>query len=501
MTVYSADETFSIERRLVGALVGGRAVRALDTDAYKLSMAQAGFPLRPETFTLTFRRGPGPWLNPFDLAAVVRELRPTLPDSGEQSFLDRWGYGLSPDMEQALGAPVEVWAVPKGCWFGAREPVLVVSSTSLVASWMEPLALMLHYPIQVATAARLGQRRFEVTCADEAAIVRLAFEAAGLGVEPEITIQEAAYRARVRATALELGQALGGQAQRAFEVGMRSATCLAQHRIALEECARAGIGRTSNLGLAYALGLTPVGTTGHEHQQRYGDDVRAFRAIRDRRPGVPSYLFDTFDPIRLGIPAIETVVEETPTRPFAIRFDSGDQDAQFRRLHDYTARRAAPATFIFEDGYDAARTLANERRVAARGLPPDRAWYGYGGALVSAPAFSPSTRDHVSAAWKLSESGGAARMKFSGTAGKASTPGRPCSFIRVRGDGELDRLIGQKGEEPPAGFAPLESAPEGVADGRPLRIGESPATRRLIALAEAEREDAVASARRARTTA
>ena len=37
----------------------------LATDAYKFSMAAAGFPLRTETFTYTHRRG-GPHFLPFD---------------------------------------------------------------------------------------------------------------------------------------------------------------------------------------------------------------------------------------------------------------------------------------------------------------------------------------------------------------------------------------------------------------------------------------------------
>jgi len=66
----------SIEQRLVKAMVGADRPSVLDTDAYKLAMAQAGAPLRPETFYLTFRRmTQGPWYNPFDLDEFFRAPR------------------------------------------------------------------------------------------------------------------------------------------------------------------------------------------------------------------------------------------------------------------------------------------------------------------------------------------------------------------------------------------------------------------------------------------
>src|SRR5690606_8699261 len=71
----------------------------LATDAYKFSMAQAGFPLRRETFYLSFRFGGFQYV-PFDLAAIVRahvaDLRPG-PD--DLAFARAHGYGLSDAME------------------------------------------------------------------------------------------------------------------------------------------------------------------------------------------------------------------------------------------------------------------------------------------------------------------------------------------------------------------------------------------------------------------
>lgn len=59
-------------------------ISLLHTDKYKPAMALAGFYLRRETFTLTFRKG-GPFLVPFDLAERVQALR---PDPEEEAFAD-----------------------------------------------------------------------------------------------------------------------------------------------------------------------------------------------------------------------------------------------------------------------------------------------------------------------------------------------------------------------------------------------------------------------------
>lgn len=490
----------SIEQRLVKAILGRDRASALDTDAYKLSMAQAGFPLRPEAFCMTFRRGDGPWHNPFDLREVIELFRPELPDLKERGFLQTWGYGLTPAMEMALGTTTDVWAVPKGAWFSASEPIIVPYSASFFSSWLEPLSLMLQYPIQVATAALNGEREFDCTCVDDAKIVRIACEAVGI-VNIKVNVREAEYRERVRANALAVVEALGGEAERAFEVGLRAATCFQQHRIVLEELRRVGIVRTSNLRLAYELNLIPVGTTGHEHQQRYGIDVNAFRAIRDSRPETPSYLFDTYDPMKIGIPAIMRVVSENPAARCSFRFDSGDQDAQFRRLWEFARKGCPHAAFIFEDSYTADKVADNERFLAVLDFPREQAWYGFGGYFVSQPSFTPYTRDTVSAAYKLCETSGQPRMKFSGSPGKQSHPGRPVTFVRiaeptVSGQTSYDRLVGQRGEEPPEGFVLLEDLSPTVDTDlceRTGRVGRSDGTLRLVRAAERERDEMYAA--------
>ena len=106
---------------------------------------------------------------------------------------------------------------------------------------------------------------------------------------------------------------------------MRAASCLSQHRIALKAIKEAGILRTSNVFLAKELGMIPVGTMGHEHPERFGSDYNSFATMRDRVPGFVSYLPDTFDSIRSGIPAAIKAIEECQDRPAGIRFDSEER--------------------------------------------------------------------------------------------------------------------------------------------------------------------------------
>ena len=71
---------------------------SLATDAYKYSMAQAGFPLRRETFYFSFRRG-GPQFVPFDLEAIVREMLDEVgPTAEDLEFARASGYTVSDAM-------------------------------------------------------------------------------------------------------------------------------------------------------------------------------------------------------------------------------------------------------------------------------------------------------------------------------------------------------------------------------------------------------------------
>jgi nicotinic acid phosphoribosyltransferase len=66
----------------------------LATDGYKLSMAEAGWPLRKETFYFSFRRG-GAQVVPFDVEAMVRSLLPRATDD-DYAYLEGNEYAMGP---------------------------------------------------------------------------------------------------------------------------------------------------------------------------------------------------------------------------------------------------------------------------------------------------------------------------------------------------------------------------------------------------------------------
>lgn len=438
------------EQQVATAMLAGHSPSVLMTDAYKFSMAQAGFPLRTETFYLSFRKR-GWYFVPFDLAAIVYCLRPQLPSAAEEDYLAGTAYVMNTAMRKALSGALDVRAAPRGSWVRENEPILTVTAPSFLASVLEPMLVWLNYPIQVATAAVTeGQRAFCCTCEDEARITALTLDAVGV-MDATITVDEAAYRDGVTANTRAVLDAVNQQPGRLFEVGMRAATCLAMHRTALEEAFAAGLTQTSNVYLARQLALTPVGTSGHEHQQRWGDDLKAFRALRDMRSQAPGYLIDTFDARHLGIPAAQRAIEESD-RSCAIRFDSGDQAELLASLVANDTR----AAFIFMDGMNPDKISKLEVAAAALGVPAERRLFGCGGFLIADPAPTSLTRNHVSAVYKLCQSGTRPVMKFSAI-GKQSVPGRPVIFRRTAGNGPVG-LIGQQDEVPPFGYQDLSKA-------------------------------------------
>ena len=306
--------------------------RITETDAYKLSMGEAGFPLRTETFYYTHRRGGyyGWHFMPIDAEKYVKGL---LPDSHMQldedyKFLEENSYTVGAAYRKAfsLTDTVTVSAIPEGSWFYNREPAFSATGPSAVSSWLEPTTLMLNFVVQVATQAKtntLPQKMF-ATCEEEKELILSTCALVGRKA-PEVEVRSDEFYQDILAKAKALVDAVGGNPDRIFEVGMRAVSCMEQHRIALSAIKEAGIMRTSNVYLAKELGMIPVGTMGHEHIQRFGNDYQAFITMRDRFPGFISYLPDTFDSIRSGIPAALRAIQERPDRNAGIRFDSEDR--------------------------------------------------------------------------------------------------------------------------------------------------------------------------------
>src|SRR5262245_24232678 len=115
----------------------------LATDGYKFSMAEAGWPLRRETFYYAHRKG-GPQLLPFDVDEEVQRLLPE-PAPGDYAYLDEHGYLLGAGFKAAIlrRDELSVRALPRGAWFHPREPVFSLEGPSALVSWLEPLVLQL----------------------------------------------------------------------------------------------------------------------------------------------------------------------------------------------------------------------------------------------------------------------------------------------------------------------------------------------------------------------
>jgi nicotinate phosphoribosyltransferase len=454
----------------------------LATDGYKLSMAEAGYPLRRETFYLSHRLG-GPQVVPFDTEALVARLLPEV-DDGDYAFLARYDYDMGAGFKAAMRdrASLRVRALPKGTWFLPREPWLTVTGPSALVSWLEPLLLQASFRVQVATLGLLDPDALPrelgvLTCDEELEIVRETLDAVGVPAPP-LRADPGAYGARVAARVKEL-VALTGDASRFFEVGLRAATCLSQHRIALEAAKSAGLTRTSHAWLAKELGMVPVGTMGHEHVQRFFSDEDAFRAMRDRRPTRSSFLLDTFDTLKSGLPAAFRVMAESPEAGDSVRYDSGDKEAQLRYAVQRGRELGLRPVHILEDSFDLPTTAHFEQVRRELGVPENAQFYGYGGFLIAATANRSLTRDRVSAVYKLSATGPRAVMKFGNEAGggKESLPGVPLTARRVGANEALPvGLVVQEGETIPEGYALAESLEGPARDEANARVRGSTAT-------------------------
>lgn len=465
------------------------ATPLLLTDGYKFSMAEAGWPLRPETFYYSHRKG-GLQVLPFDVEAELKSVLPAV-NPGDWEYLSKNDYELGSAVKAAVQSrSLKVSALPRFSVFHDREPVFSVTGPSALVSWLEPVLLQWSFRIQVATVAlfrpdELSAAVAVATCEQQKQLVLATLDAVGVKA-PEIRVDSDGYVERVRARVAELAGILGDPS-RMFEVGLRAATCPEQHLLALEGAKRAGLSRTSNVYGAQQLGLVPVGTMGHEHIQRYGSDDAAFRAMVERRYQRSSFLLDTFDTVTSGIPTAFRIIQERPGAQDSIRYDSGDKEAQYRFAAAEAKRLGIRPVQILEDGFDAKQTLQFEVLREEVGWKPEEQVYGYGGYLVAQTSGSPLTRDRVSAVYKLSQTGHTPTMKFGNESGggKQSVPGKPVLFRRRAGaHGGPFGIVGQEGEAAPEGYELLTGAEAKAVptrqEQRDLRMAHSPATQALI---------------------
>jgi len=468
------------------------ATSLLATDGYKFSMAEAGWPLRRETFYYSHRKG-GLQVMPLDLPAFIRGLLPEAKPE-DYEFLARHDYEMGVGFKAAIQHRdrLTIRAIPKGALFFPREPICTVTGPSAMVSWLEPLLLQLNFRIQVASQALADREALErslavVTCEEHKRIALETLEAVGVKAVP-IRVDTEGYLKRVRAQVGELVEIVGDPG-RVFEVGLRAATCQEQHELALRACKEAGVVRTSNVEGARKLGMIPVGTMGHEHIQRYGADEAAFRAMRERRPQRSSYLLDTDDTLTSGLPTAYRLIREEPGRRDSIRFDSGNKKLQYLYAVTLARDMNIHPVHILEDGLDAQATREFEDLRRQVAWEPTAQFYGYGGHIVARTMECPFTRDRVAAVYKLSQTGHTPTMKFGNelAEGKQSVPGLPVLFRRRHGSGPIG-LIGQEGEPVPDGYFPLtESAAESPSlvamqsmDAKDMRVAYTETTQALV---------------------
>ena len=109
----------------------------LATDGYKFSMAEAGWPLRTETFYYSHRKG-GPQVLPVDVPAFVRSLLPRRADD-DYRYLAEHSYEMGSGFKAAIVQTdaLEIRALPRGAVLYDREPVFTVTGPSALVSWLD----------------------------------------------------------------------------------------------------------------------------------------------------------------------------------------------------------------------------------------------------------------------------------------------------------------------------------------------------------------------------
>ena len=438
----------------------------LDTDGYKFSMAQAGFPLRHETFYFSFRRG-GWQYNPYDLEKKVAELLPAPPSDDEYAYLADNNYRLTEGMRQALKGDLKVRAVPQGVWFGDQEPVLTTSGPSFLVSWPEAKITWLNYGIQLATWLKLTDEGPDektpvtVICDEHEAVVQEVFDL--LKTRRQI-VRDDTYPERLLEGAREIVDALDGGdvALRVIEGGMRSAVCMDHHRMVLEACREVGITRTSNVRVARELGLIASGTAGHEHSQRSGKDPVAYANYMDRVCGLVSCLSDTTSTLNSGLPATIAIALSNTLRDFLFRLDSGDRMSYFHIAAVRFMQERVENVIINVAGDVNAQMIRDSeplRKIVK--WTANRLSYMIGGQLTAVTLPTELTRSRVASVYKLCMTGGRPTMKLGDDVGvgKRSTPGHPVTWRRLRGSGPVG-VIGQLDEPVPEDYILLNGNPE-----------------------------------------
>lgn len=494
------------------------------TDAYKFFMAQAGLPLREETFVFSMRKG-GPWFVPFDINDYIQSIKPRPPFQWEKDWVNKnTSYGVAPLVWRALQADIKVNHVPPGSWVTNREPIATVTSTSALASNIEAKVIGgLQFRIQVATlikfcqmgridALELRSRIGQCTCEDEKNIILEMAKAVGFNLPFEVNVCRDTYFSFIQSRAAALLKEVDGDTTLLAEGGMRAVSCAQQHDIAIQACRSAGIRATSNVFMALTYDLFVAGTTGHEHQGRWGSDIDSYRAARDMG-GNTTFLLDTYDTTLSGIPSAQRAMLEASDRFPRGKGLSTRPDHEPTMVGDwyaidamYQSNGLTDAVIRLSGGFDVEKTRQFETMRKQMGRPEGYNRYLYGQFLVQPHTALPNRGD-VGAVYKLSQTGHRATMKFSNSDAKKSSPGRPVIWRLEAPEGAgREHLplsyIAQEGEKPPHGYYVLDqnhSPTQGYISENLLErlhspTPNSPATEALIRECEDLREQYILDA-------
>ncbi len=161
------------------------------------------------------------------------------------------------------------------------------------------------------------------------------------------------------------------------------------------------------------------GTMAHSFVQSFGDDFSAFSAYAKAFPKASTFLLDTYDTLKSGLPAAikaqKEVLEPLGEKLKAVRIDSGDLGYLAKKIREELDKNGMEHVKII------ASNALDENKIrdliADQKAPIDI--FGVGENLIT------SSREPIfSGVYKLAEIAGKPCMKFSENPEKMTTPGR-----------------------------------------------------------------------------
>lgn len=398
-----------------------------NTDAYKVTMAQAGFPLRKEVFYFYMRKG-GPWYISFHLNGLVR----SIVNKHARDRSSEYPLTETPWMKRALCGSVSIECVQPGNWVFPNEPIITISGPSYILSLIEPEIIQLHRYIQISTHIKMLQMGAfpNITQVhsygwDDSCMIEELFP--GLPVIP--------YASKYTKGAIERYKKVDEASEMygIAEAGLRSAPTSQIHA----EATRYMIGfkQVSHIEAALQMHRRPEGTMGHEHVMRFRNNHAAFEAMATRLGSRMTCLVDTWD-VNEGIGAARRVMAENPNTPIGIRLDSGDVKEQ---LISFYLQVPQCAHWVVASGMNPQLISTIVKTAKELEIPTDKLTFQVGGFIYCPPQLS---RDNVGAVYKLSWSNGPVCKT---SPGKKSIPGHPITY---RDPKSYNSTIYQNGESP-----------------------------------------------------